>query len=108
MALAASLVLIKWAAETGETVSSPLTLTNQASGSAYNSCTPTAAAPCMYTIPFGNGSDDTFSAPFSDYRGDAIYVGDDTGNLHQFTGVFLGPPTENTSSPWPVPLGATQ
>ncbi len=104
----ASLVLIKWAAETGETVSSPKTLTNQASGSAYNSCTPTAAAPCMYTIAFANGQDDTFSAPFSDYRGDAIYVGDDGGNLHQFTGVFLGAPAENMSSPWPVPLGGNQ
>jgi hypothetical protein len=104
----ASVVLIKWAAETGETVTSPKTLANQGSASAYLSCTPSAATPCMYTIAFGNGSDDTFSAPYYDYRGDALYVGDDNGNLHQFTGAFFGAPAENISSPWPVKLGTNE
>lgn len=103
----ASLVLIKWAAETGESVTTPLTLTNSASGSAYRSCTPTASAPCMYTIAFTDGKNDTLSAPFCDYGDDLLYVGDDSGNLHQFAGVFNGSPAESVS-PWPVHLGANK
>ena len=104
----ASLVLIKWAAETGESVTAPLTLANSASGSAYRSCTPTASTPCMYTIAFTNGDNDTLSAPFYDFASDdALYVGDDSGNLHQFTGVFVGSPAES-GGPWPVSLGAAK
>src|ERR1039458_8553268 len=97
----ASLVLIKWAAETGESVTAPLTLTNLGSGSAYRSCTPTASAPCMFTIAFINGNNDTLSAPFYDFAGsdDVLYVGDDSGNLHKFTGVFAGKPGES-GNPW--------
>ena len=108
----ASLVLIKWASSTTETATSPLTLTNQASGSAYRSCTPTASAPCMYTIPFGNGANDTYSAPFYDYGDDVLYVGDDSGNLHKFASLFGlnsgTSPAENTTSPWPVNLGSAK
>ena len=35
-------------------------------------------------------------------------MGDDSGNLHQFFGVFNGNPAENTTSPWPVHLGANK
>jgi hypothetical protein len=103
----ASLVLIKWASETGESVNAPLTLTNSASGSAYHLCTPTSA-PCMFTIAFANGKNDTLSAPFYDFfaSDDALYVGDDNGYLHKFTGVFVGSPTEVTST-WPVQLNVT-
>lgn len=99
----ASLVLIKWAAETGELVTSPLTLTNSSSGTAYRSCSPTAAAPCMYTMAFANSANDTYSSPFYDYADDILWVGDDSGNLHRFTGVFGGSPAES-GSPWPVTL----
>jgi hypothetical protein len=54
------------------------------------------------------GANDTLSAPFYDYLRDALYVGDDAGNLHQFFGVFNGTPAENTASPWPVHLGANK
>lgn len=48
--------------------------------------------------------------PFCDYGSDSIYVGDDAGRLHKFTGVFSGAPAE-ASGVWPVavslsPLGA--
>jgi hypothetical protein len=99
----ASLVLLKWAASTTETVGAPLTLTNQSSASAYRGC----VAPCMYTLAFANTADDTFSAPFDSYGDDTIYVGDDGGNLHQFTGVFNGSPAES-GSPWPVHLGTNK
>ena len=102
----ASLVLIKWAAESGETVSLPLTLSNQGSASAYRSCNTSAFAPCMYTIPLAGSANDTLSAPFYDFSSDdALYVGDDSGNLHKFTGVFSGSPAES-GSPWPVQLNS--
>lgn len=41
------------------------------------------------------------SSPFVDYSRDVAYVGDDSGTLHKFTGVFLGTPAEVTTSPWP-------
>ncbi len=94
----ASLVLLKWAAGTSGA------LTTQSSGSAYQSC----AAPCMYTVTFHGSTGDTFSSPFYDYHDDLLYVGDDSGNLHQFTGVFNGAPAENTTSPWPVSLGSSK
>ena len=69
----------------------------------YQSCT----APCMTTLSYANSQDDTFSAPFYDFASDdAIYVGDDNGYLHQFTGVFAGTPAES-GSPWPVQVNTT-
>ncbi len=96
----ASLVLLKWAANTG-TLTMPVTLTSQ-TASAYQSCT----APCMLTLPFNGNHTDTFSAPFYDYLGDIVYVGDDSGYLHKFTGVLNGTPAEVTTT-WPVRLSTT-
>lgn len=100
----ASLVILKWAANPSASVGTPVTLTAQSSGSAYQTC----AAPCMYTIAFNGGHSDTFSSPFYDYHDDTIYVGDDSGYLHQFTGVFNGAPAENTTSPWPEKPGGNE
>ncbi len=97
----ASLVLLKWAAGNGKPTL-PVTLTTVGS-SAYRSCT----APCMVTLPFSGSHNDTFSAPFYNFSGDTVYVGDDSGNLHEFTGVFEGTPAE-TGSPWPVPLSTSK
>ena len=85
-------------------------------------CLP-AAAPCQSTVPFSNATVasnlnasptfactgiDSHSSPFYDYGQDIIYVGDDSGCLHKFTGVFDGTPTEvvTTSLPnvWPAAL----
>jgi hypothetical protein len=101
----ATLVLLKWKAATTETATAPLVLSNTAVGS-YRACT----APCMTTISFHAtaGTDptptDSYSAPFYDYTSgsDTLYVGDDAGYLHQFTGVFNGTPAESTTAPWPV------
>jgi hypothetical protein len=97
----ASLVLLKWSAS-GGSISAPSTPAAQASGSSYRSCT----APCYYALSLG--ANDTLSSPFYDYLRDALYVGDDSGNLHQFFGAFNGDPAENTASPWPVHLGANK
>jgi hypothetical protein len=97
----ASLVILKWAASTTETLTAPGTLTVQSSASAYRSCT----APCFYSVSLG--ANDTFSAPFYDYAADdAIYVGDDSGRLHKITGVFSGT-TIAEASGFPVTLNAT-
>ena len=46
----------------------------------------------MVVLPFANGANDTYSAPFYSYGLDSVFVGDDIGNLHEFTGVFTASP----------------
>jgi hypothetical protein len=95
----ASLVLLKWAPSTTQTLSMPDNLTPQTSASNYRSCT----APCYYAVSLG--ANDTYSAPFYDYGADdAMYVGDDIGRLHKITGVFYGTIGEATG--WPATLPA--
>jgi len=60
----------------------------------------------MVTLAFSGSHNDTFSAPYYSYGSDEVYVGDDSGNLHEFTGVFAGTPAE-AGSPWPVNLSAS-
>ena len=79
-------------------------LTYEASTS-YNGCT----APCYTTIQLDtSGTEtDTSSAPFYRYPtysysgNDTIFVGDDSGKVHEVTGVFLGTPTLDPSG-WPA------
>jgi hypothetical protein len=89
----ASLVVVKWAASPTDTIDSPSIpqlVTN------ITTCT----APCMTVTNLT--SDDTYSAPFYDFLGsDSLYVGDDTGHLEKFTGVFNGTVAKQT----PVNLG---
>jgi hypothetical protein len=103
--LTSSLVLLKWAANTGPNF--PVTLTSQATAADYQTC----VAPCMFSIPFStsNGATaaiDSNSSPFYDYRNDALYVGNDGGFLHKFSPVFIGLAAEviSTSGPnlWPA------
>ncbi len=93
-ASAASLVVLKWAPSTTQTASAPGVLGNTAT---YHGC----AAPCMTTIAFSGGANDSGSSVYYDYASDSVYVGDDSGKLHKFTGVFNGTPAE-AGSPWPV------
>lgn len=95
----ASLVLLKWKQNSSASVSAPGAITTVTAAN-YRGCT----APCMVAMAFADGHDDASSAPYYDYIGDAIYVGDNSGALHEFTGVFNGTPAE-AGSPWPVALG---
>ena len=95
-ASAASLVVLKWAASATETPSAPAVLAGTAAAS-YRAC----VAPCMTVIPFSGGANDSGSSVYPDYGSDSIYVGDDAGKLHKFTGVFAGTPAES-GAPWPV------
>jgi hypothetical protein len=98
----AQLVILKWASSTSQSATLPQTLTAVAASS-YRSC----GAPCMTTLTFsGSGTySDTNSSPFVDYNKDVLYVGDDVGSLHKFTGVFNGSPME-AGAPWPVAVGS--
>ncbi len=72
----------------------------------YRSC----VAPCYTTITLnGTTPNDTNSSPFYIYGGglDTMYVGDNAGKVHQFTGVFYGAPAETTTSGWPVTTTAS-
>ncbi len=102
-----SLVLLKWAPSTTETVAGP-GVPKSVLPAAYSAC----GAPCMTTIALEDSSllttNDTTSSVFYDYVGDTAWVGDSRGWLHQFTPVIVGTPAEVRTSPWPVqvnPLG---
>ena len=102
----ASLVILKPSATSGGTASSPASA-NLVSLGSYHACT----APCYTTITLSGSPNDTNSSPYYNYNtvgGDDLWVGDNSGNLHQFTGVFLGTPAETTTN-WPVTVdsGAT-
>jgi hypothetical protein len=108
---AASLVVLR--PSTGGTVASPSSATPVAAAS-YNGCT----APCQTTIALSGSPSDSYSSPFYDYASDTLYVGDDGGKLHKFTGVFgetysggvLTPtaanPAEVTTGGWPVQVSS--
>jgi hypothetical protein len=112
---AASLVILRWAANSG-TLGSTATPTLESPASNYNNGSGMACtAPCQTTIAFstatgGPVTNDTSSSPFYDFATDALYVGDDKGFLHKFTGVFKGTPAEfvSTTGPnlWPANLDA--
>ena len=99
----ASLVLLKWAASSTETVGSPDTPT-AVLPAAYQTCT----APCMTAIDLRSGLDtlthNIFSSVFYNYGADIAWVGDSQGWLHQFTGVFKGIPTEVRTGGFPVQM----
>jgi hypothetical protein len=89
-----NLVLLKWAASTTQTVTSPLTLTAVAASSYHGS-----SAPCMTTLALG--ANDSTSSPFYDYSNDVIYVGDSNKHLHKFINVFNDTGTPAEAANWP-------
>ena len=99
----ASLVLLKWAAVaagSATTIYAPVTLAAVGTA-AYRAC----AAPCMTTIALSGNPNNTNSSPYYYYDTDTLWVGDNSGSLHKFTGIFLGTPAES-GAPWPVVVSA--
>jgi hypothetical protein len=96
-----TLVLLRWAASTTETIGNPRRPTVKDSGH-YVGC----MAPCLTTAvlknSLGTPADDTTSSLFYDYSADTGYVGDSHGWLHKFTPLFNGRPKEITRGGWPV------
>ena len=93
----ASLVILKMASS-GGSVTAPAAATS-VTATNYRDCT----APCYVAITLNSSPNDTNSAPFYRYDGsDTLYVGDNKGKLHQFTGVFDGTPSETMTNGWPA------
>jgi hypothetical protein len=94
--------ILRWESGDGGTVGAPvLVTTSVTTGANYVTCKATATS-CLLSLVFGNASGSTSSEPFYDFDTDNLYVGDDTGNLHKFTGVFFGAPAEVTTGGWPI------
>jgi hypothetical protein len=104
----ASLVLLRWAPNSSLVQLN--TVADNVSPGNYLTCKATPGTPCMTTIPFSGSHRDTNSAPYYDYANDVIYVGDNSGVLHKFTGVLGGTPMEVTgggsASGWPQTINA--
>jgi hypothetical protein len=99
----AVLNILKWKAGEGSGPASPVAVDLDISGSPWTACT--AGISCVATVPFSGTAQDNLSSPFVDYANDVIYVGDNIGSLHKFTGVFNGTPAEVTGG-WPIIVNA--
>jgi hypothetical protein len=99
------LVLLKWAASSGESITSPVHPTLKTPAQ-YVHCT----APCMTEIFLEDGSgtqiDDTTSSVFVDYTGDTAWVGGAFGWLHKINPIFDGIPAEVRSGGFPVQVNS--
>lgn len=95
----ASLVLLKW--QSSSSLVQMDTATNNVTPANYQAC----AAPCMTRLTFSGSAKDTNSPPFYDYKADTMYIGDNSGKLHKFNPVFLGTPTEVTTT-WPITVSS--
>jgi hypothetical protein len=91
------LVILKMAAETISAYNAPSAALTYQTLANYRACT----APCYTTVSLGAA--DTSSAPYYNYSGvDTIYVGDDTGKVHEVAGAFSGTPALDGVTGWPV------
>jgi hypothetical protein len=102
----ATLRILKWKAGEGAGAGYPLAPTTTLSAGQSWAANCPAANSCISGIAFNGASQDTGSAPFYNYALDILYVGDDKGVLHKFTGVFLGTPAEVTAGGWPITVHA--
>lgn len=101
------LQILKWKPGAGTavqgTIAAPATPdTTMAAGQAWNTTNCPAINSCVVSIILNGKQPVTMSSPFYNYAFDILYVGDDNGVLHKFTGVFLGTPMEVTSGGWPL------
>ncbi|MHB8608160.1 MAG: hypothetical protein ACYDCG_07655 [Candidatus Acidiferrales bacterium] len=74
------------------------------SGSGWNAC-PATGTSCMISLTFSTSTASN-SSPFYNFALDQLYLSDDSGVLHKFTGVFNGTPTEVTTGGWPFTVHA--
>jgi hypothetical protein len=105
----AVLHLLKWKSGEGTGVgTAAVPTTTLAAGQNWVSNCP-AANSCISNLTFNGGAaaQDTNSSPFYNYNTDTLYVGDNNGHLHKFTGVFLGTPVEVVAGGWPFAVNGT-
>jgi hypothetical protein len=84
----------------GVTVVAPPT--NVLTSGGWSACP--LAQSCMINLTFSSGTAGN-SSPFYNFATDELYLGDDSGVLHKFTGVFNGTPAEVTTG-WPITVHA--
>jgi len=101
----ATLHILKWKAGEGTGAGYPVAPTTTLSAGQSWAANCPAANSCISPIAFNGGFQDTGSAPFYNYATDVLYVGDNSGRVHKFTGVFLGAPAEVLVS-WPITVNA--
>jgi predicted outer membrane lipoprotein len=101
---AAILKILKWVSGQG-TASAAAAPTPITTGNAWSTC-PASGTSCLFSLSFSGGAADSYSSPFYNYDTDALYVGDDVGKLHKFTGVFAGTPAEVTAGGWPITVSS--
>lgn len=99
---ASVLHVLKWLDANG-TVGAPVTPTPVTH---TGGCT----VPCMVNLTYDSSHGTTLSSPFYDYQGDdALYVGNDNGQLFRIIGVFFGTPVVSAANGWSatgVPVAA--
>ena len=93
----AVLHVLQWKSTAEGTLAAPVTPTTVTN---WGSCA--AGSSCVVNVAFNGSQQATNSAPFYDYTGDALYVGDNNGVLHKFTPVLTGTPAEVIGSGWPL------
>jgi hypothetical protein len=107
-AAAAILHILKWKVGEGSSVINAFPVTHTITpGTSWVTDCPLATS-CISNITFNGGAlaRDSNSSPFYDYAEDFLYVGDNNGRLHKFTGVFNGTPAEVTTGGWPLIINA--
>lgn len=93
----AYLVILRMAAEPASAYNDPSSALVYEAPASYNGCT----APCYTTLSLSTS--DTSSAPFYVYGGaDTLFVGDNSGKVHEVTGAFNGTPAIDANTGWPV------
>jgi hypothetical protein len=78
--------------------------TSTTTAATYVTCK-SGSGSCLLSLAFANAANDTNSSPYYVYSGtnaDTLFVGDDTGYVHKFTGVFNGTPAEVTTGGFPA------
>jgi hypothetical protein len=99
----ATLRILEWKAGEGTGAGSPALVDQDISGSNWSACP--VGKSCIVSIPFNGSAPDTNSAPFYDFNDDVLYIGDDNGMVHKFSGVFNGTPIEVTTG-WPITVNS--
>ena len=101
----ATLRILKWKAGEGTGAGYPVAPTTTLSAGQGWAVNCPAGTSCISSIAFNGSFQDTGSAPFYNYAADTLYVGDNSGRVHKFTGVFAGAPAEVLVS-WPIIVNA--
>ena len=107
--------ILKWSSSDGSSITAPITPNEVAGAPTDWAACGGANHACIWSVPFANDNiggirhgesrTDSNSAPYYDFDTDIIYVGTDTANIHQFTGifgVFGGVPVETITGNWPI------